>query len=111
MNDRTKSASLPSSLPPSLVMRPLSFVLCRSLWARANAQVDAIAVAITILTDLLVFDAAAPFERIVHVAAADAPALGFPCAAHEHSLPGNHGGAVGQMHGAQHLAGKRAIFR
>src|SRR5207237_1466620 len=78
--------------------------------ARPDTKVDAVAVAIAVLAGLLVLDAAPPLERIVGVAPADAPALGLPGAAHQHSLPGDDRGAVRQVHGAQHPAGHRSVF-
>src|SRR5262249_38402493 len=80
---------------------------CRSrTWA--DAQVDAVAVAIAVLAGPFIFDAAPPLERIVSVTPADAPALGLPRPAHQHALAGTDRTAIRQGHRDQHFSGARA---
>src|ERR1700730_8318452 len=59
--------------------------------ARADAELDAVAVAIAILADALVIDAAPPLDRVAGVAPANVPAVRFPNATHDHSRTGKNG--------------------
>src|SRR5919106_274538 len=91
-NERQVSSSVLRLL--SSVVCLLSSVLCyRVSRAGSETQLDAVAVAIVIGPGLFVFDAAPPIERVIGVAAADTPGVGFPGAAHQQSLARDDRGA------------------
>src|SRR5262249_48586939 len=77
-------------------------------WARPDAKFDAVAVAIPVLPEPLVIDAAPALDGVVRVAPANVAAVRLPHAAHDHPGAGENGGAVGQMDGAQRFAGERS---
>ncbi len=51
---------------------------CWNLGAGADAELDAIAVAVTVSTGLLVLDAAAPIDRVVGVPSANSTVIDVP---------------------------------
>ena len=78
--------------------------------ARPEAEADPVAVAEMAAVDPLVGHAAALVGRIVGIAAADLSAVGFPQPVNHQACARENCRAVGQMHGAQCLAGERAWF-
>src|ERR1700733_10286533 len=79
--------------------------------ARPDAELDTVAVAVAVVAEPLVVDATALARRIERVAPADALAVGVPEAARQHPGAGDDGGAVGEMHRADRLAGELASRR
>src|SRR3954447_1581522 len=78
--------------------------------ARPEAEADPIAVAVMAAIDPLVGHAPALISRIVLIAAADLPGVRFPQPVNHQTGAGQDRGAVGQVHGAERLAGERARF-
>ena len=59
--------------------------MAKSLWSLgtgADAELDAIAVAVTVSTDLLVLDAAAPIDGVVSIPSANSAAFDIPQSSH-----------------------------
>src|SRR5260370_316190 len=81
------------------------------LRTRPDAELDAVGVAITIVGEPLVADAAPAARRVERVAAADPPAIDVPDAARHQSSPRNDGGAVDEMDRACQLARELAGLR
>src|SRR5262249_31196629 len=89
-------------------MRATSYVATFLLRARPDAELDAVAVAIAVLAEPGVLEAAAVVRRVERIALADALAVGVPEAAREQARARDDGRAVGEVHRADGLAGEIA---
>src|SRR5688572_96558 len=90
---------------------PLFGIMLLVRLAGAEAEADAVTVAEMAAVHPLISDTAALVGRIMGIAAADLPADRLPQAVDHQPGAGQDRGAVGQMHGAQHLAGELPALR